>query len=422
MYLAGGRGGKLEPKTNGEIDSELGEEEKMEMELDSAAGDDETRVHDDQSEEPYSVAIVTGPNACGKSVYLKQNALIPFMAQIGWLARNKRSKAILETVTVLYSFVPADSTTLGIVDKIFTRLQTRESVSKLQSSFMIDLNQVSLALRNATPRSLVLLDEFGNGTTPTGSVLVTSIFVDCVPLPARASFLTVWQSATHPPIPVPRHLVHPCTAAYLVSIRYTSSHGASIFYAAIQRLLSLGSESESHSLTPKVLVATHFHEALSNNLLGPGSGWRVAYLHVEAMLSKGREGGGTLIEIGGAALESGEGDESAAGSEVDDQVEIHYLYRVAKGLSLNSHASKCALMYGMPPAVVARAEYVSKLFLRQEFGQLLDQGMTAMEKKDLDEAEAVCRAFVGWDLNKWDEDEEDVKETLGKVLGKVDGV
>ncbi|KAF8297748.1 hypothetical protein DL93DRAFT_760795 [Clavulina sp. PMI_390] len=348
MYLAGGRGGKREPKTNGEIDSELGEEEKMEMELDSAAGDDETRVQVSQSEEPYSVAIVTGPNACGKSVYLKQNALIPFMAQIG-------------------CFVPADSATLGIVDKIFTRLQTRESVSKLQSSFMIDLNQVSLALRNATPRSLVLLDEFGNGTTPTD--------------------------------------------------------GASIFYAVIRRLLSLESESESESrsLTPKVLVATHFHEALSNNLLGPGSGWRLAYLHVEAMLSKGREGGGTLIEIGGATLGSGDGDESGVDSEADEQVEIHYLYRVAKGLSLNSYASKCALMYGMPPAVVARAEYISELFLRQEFGQLLDEGMTGEEQKELDEAEAVCRGFVAWDPNKWNQGE-DVKEALGKVLGTGDGV
>ncbi|KAI6030817.1 DNA mismatch repair protein MutS [Pisolithus orientalis] len=97
-----------------------------------------------------SVVLCTGANACGKSVYLKQVALIQYMAQIG-------------------SFVPAESATLGIVDKIFTRIQTKESVSKVQSAFMIDLSQVSLALRNCTSRSLILLDEFGKGTISTGN-------------------------------------------------------------------------------------------------------------------------------------------------------------------------------------------------------------------------------------------------------------
>ncbi|KAI3616291.1 dna mismatch repair protein msh5 [Moniliophthora roreri] len=97
-----------------------------------------------------NVVVCTGANACGKSVYLKQIAMIVLMAQIG-------------------CFVPAESATLGIVDKIFTRISTRESVSKVQSAFMIDLNQVSLALRNCTARSLILLDEFGKGTLPTGS-------------------------------------------------------------------------------------------------------------------------------------------------------------------------------------------------------------------------------------------------------------
>ncbi|KAI0775544.1 DNA mismatch repair protein MutS [Trametes elegans] len=97
-----------------------------------------------------SVVVCTGANACGKSVYLKQIALIQYMAQVG-------------------CFVPAESATLGIVDKILTRVQTRESVSKVQSAFMIDLNQVSLALRNCTARSLILLDEFGKGTLPAGS-------------------------------------------------------------------------------------------------------------------------------------------------------------------------------------------------------------------------------------------------------------
>ncbi|KAH7334893.1 muts domain V-domain-containing protein [Rhizoctonia solani] len=103
---------------------------------------------ENDSEDAKSIMVCTGANACGKSVYLKQNALIPFMAQIG-------------------CFVPAQSARLGIVDKIFTRLQTREGVSKLQSAFMIDLAQVSLALRNCTARSLIVLDEFGKGSLST---------------------------------------------------------------------------------------------------------------------------------------------------------------------------------------------------------------------------------------------------------------
>ncbi|RXK37395.1 hypothetical protein M231_05382 [Tremella mesenterica] len=96
----------------------------------------------------HSMMILTGANGSGKSAYGKQVALIVFMAQIG-------------------SFVPAESAIIGIVDKIYTRVQTRESVSKASSAFMIDLGQVSLALRGCTSRSLLLLDEFGKGTLPT---------------------------------------------------------------------------------------------------------------------------------------------------------------------------------------------------------------------------------------------------------------
>ncbi|KAF9331320.1 MutS protein msh5 [Podila minutissima] len=92
------------------------------------------------------VMILCGANCSGKSVYLKQVALITYMAHIG-------------------SFVPAESATIGITDKILTRLQTCDTVSNNQSVFMTDLQQVSLALRLSTMRSLVLLDEFGKGTT-----------------------------------------------------------------------------------------------------------------------------------------------------------------------------------------------------------------------------------------------------------------
>lgn len=66
------------------------------------------------------------------------------------------------------SFVPTERATIGITDKILTRIQTRETVSKPQSAFMIDLQQIATALKLATRRSLVLIDEFGKGTDASG--------------------------------------------------------------------------------------------------------------------------------------------------------------------------------------------------------------------------------------------------------------
>ncbi|XP_068023995.1 mutS protein homolog 5 [Melanerpes formicivorus] len=91
------------------------------------------------------IKIITGPNSSGKSIYLKQVGLIVFMALIG-------------------SYVPAAEAEIGVVDAIYTRIHSRESVSVGLSTFMIDLNQVAKAVNNATERSLVLIDEFGKGT------------------------------------------------------------------------------------------------------------------------------------------------------------------------------------------------------------------------------------------------------------------
>jgi hypothetical protein len=93
--------------------------------------------------------LVTGPNFSGKSVYLKQVALITFMAHIG-------------------CFVPASAALIGITDKIYTRIHSRESISTGLSSFMIDLQQIMNMLNNATERSLLIIDEFGKGTAHNG--------------------------------------------------------------------------------------------------------------------------------------------------------------------------------------------------------------------------------------------------------------
>uniref|UniRef100_A0A674EEL8 MutS protein homolog 5 n=1 Tax=Salmo trutta TaxID=8032 RepID=A0A674EEL8_SALTR len=104
------------------------------------------------------VKIITGPNSSGKSIYLKQVGLIVFMALIG-------------------SDVPAKEAEIGLVDGIFTRMQSRESVSVGLSTFMIDLNQMAHALNHSSGHSLVLIDEFGKGTNTVDglSLLAASI-------------------------------------------------------------------------------------------------------------------------------------------------------------------------------------------------------------------------------------------------------
>lgn len=150
-----------------------------------------------------SMLVLTGPNHSGKSVYIKQVALIVFLAHIG-------------------SFVPAEEATIGLTDRLLTRIATRESVSRNESAFAIDLRQAAFSINFATPRSLILIDEFGKGTN--------------------------------------------------------AMDGAGLITGLLDHFLSLGEG------RPKVLAATHFHEIFENNFLQSHAYLTLAHMEVRVDL------------------------------------------------------------------------------------------------------------------------------------------
>lgn len=101
-------------------------------------------VHLDRDESSF--LLITGPNMSGKSTYMRQTALIVLMAQMG-------------------SFVPADSARIGVVDRIFTRIGASDNLAKGQSTFYVEMSELAYILNTATPKSLIILDEIGRGTS-----------------------------------------------------------------------------------------------------------------------------------------------------------------------------------------------------------------------------------------------------------------
>ncbi|KEF51694.1 uncharacterized protein A1O9_12329 [Exophiala aquamarina CBS 119918] len=170
-------------------------------------GEDDAGSSAASSKTGPSMILLTGPNYSGKSVYQKQVALVVYMAHVG-------------------SYVPAACATIGITDKILTRIASRETVSKVQSAFMIDIQQTAIALSSCTRRSLVVIDEFGKGTdTCDGAGLAAGLFC---------------------------------------------------------HLLSLGPDA------PKTVAATHFHEIFDLGLFDRFA--NVAFAHMEVRVSKQGDG------------------------------------------------------------------------------------------------------------------------------------
>lgn len=128
--------------------------------------------------EKQQIMIITGPNMAGKSALLRQTALITLMAQMG-------------------SFVPADSAHIGLVDKIFTRVGASDNISLGESTFMVEMTEASDILNNVTPRSLVLFDELGRGTSTYDGISIAWAIVEYLHQHSGAQARTLFATHYH---------------------------------------------------------------------------------------------------------------------------------------------------------------------------------------------------------------------------------
>lgn len=268
-----------------------------EEDTDDSDFDKETNPHP-------STLLMTGPNYSGKSVYLKQVAIIVYMAHIG-------------------SYVPADSAVIGITDKIFTRIATRESVSQTQSAFMIDLQQIALATTLATRRSLILIDEFGKGTS--------------------------------------------------------SIDGAGLLSGVVEHFLSLGHE------RPKVIATTHFHEIFENGFLR--AHYALTFGHMEIRIDKDAEEiedqitylytytAGKSVSSFGTCCAAINGIDPEVVERADDLILLS-----ARGEDL---VAACAKLSGEDARAYEDAEYLGREFLATNFPKDLDSTSGIGATRDL---------------------------------------
>ena len=128
--------------------------------------------------EHQQIIIITGPNMAGKSALLRQTALIVLLAQIG-------------------SFVPAESARIGLVDKIFTRVGASDNISLGESTFMVEMTEAANILNNVTPRSLVLFDELGRGTSTYDGISIAWAIVEYLHEQPKAQARTLFATHYH---------------------------------------------------------------------------------------------------------------------------------------------------------------------------------------------------------------------------------
>ncbi|MEK7872428.1 MAG: DNA mismatch repair protein MutS, partial [Chloroflexota bacterium] len=142
------------------------------------------------------IIVLTGPNMAGKSTYLRQAALIALMAQIG-------------------SFVPAEAATIGLVDRIFTRVGLQDDLATGQSTFMVEMIETAHILHNATSRSLLILDEIGRGTSTYDGMAIARAVIEYIHNHPRLGARTLFATHYHELVEMARYLprVRNCNVA-----------------------------------------------------------------------------------------------------------------------------------------------------------------------------------------------------------------
>lgn len=144
------------------------------------------------------IALITGPNMAGKSTYMRQNALIVLMAQIG-------------------SFVPASYAHIGIVDGIYTRVGASDDLAMGQSTFMVEMSEVAAILREATSRSLLILDEIGRGTSTFDGMSIARAVVEYIADKKKLGAKTLFSTHYHELTELEKTI--PCLKNYNVAVK-----------------------------------------------------------------------------------------------------------------------------------------------------------------------------------------------------------
>jgi DNA mismatch repair protein MutS len=156
------------------------------------------------------ITIITGPNMAGKSTYLRQVALIVLLAQIG-------------------SYVPAEHASIGIVDRIFTRIGAQDDLATGQSTFMVEMVETANILHHATPRSLIILDEIGRGTSTYDGLAIARAVVEYLHNNKRCGARTLFATHYHELVEVAKLLPH----IRCMNVAVTEENGNIVFLRKI---------------------------------------------------------------------------------------------------------------------------------------------------------------------------------------------